>query len=230
MSLIESISGVYKKISHAAMKAGRDPSEVKLLAVTKTVPPELVREAVDAGIRLIGENRVQEARAKVEALRGVIPDTVSWHLIGHLKSNKARAAVGLFDVIQSLDSIELARRIDRYAGEAGKVQDLLIQVKLAEEEGKSGMSPDDLPASMDALLELKNIRINGLMTIPPFFEDPVEARPYFRRLRELRDSFSGRGIELPELSMGMSGDYEIAVEEGATMVRVGAAIFGDRSY
>ncbi|NOX19713.1 MAG: YggS family pyridoxal phosphate-dependent enzyme [Nitrospirae bacterium] len=228
--LLENISHVYKRISHAAMRAGRDPSEVVLIAVTKTVSAERIKEAVDLGIRLIGENRVQEAKEKIERLRDELPETVQWHMIGHLQKNKVRPAVMLFDMIQSVDSIELARKINRVAADFGKVQRVLIQVKLSEEETKHGVSEEALEALVEEVLSLENLSLEGLMTIPPFFEDPELVRPYFRRLRQLRDKLNEKGYRLKELSMGMSGDYEVAVEEGATMVRVGTAIFGRRSY
>ncbi|MEC4685147.1 MAG: YggS family pyridoxal phosphate-dependent enzyme [Nitrospirota bacterium] len=228
--IVESISSVYKRISHAAMRAGRDPLEVKLVAVTKMVPPEAIREAVDAGVRLLGESRVQEAKEKIAVLSGVLPDTVSWHMIGNLQSNKAKLAVQLFDMIQSVDSVDLAKRIDRYASEAGKIQRLLVQVKLAGGESRSGISPEGLIALLEEVGNLHNLVVEGLMTIPPFLETPEDVRPYFRRLREIRDGAEEKGFKLPELSMGMSGDFEVAVEEGATMVRVGSAIFGRRLY
>jgi hypothetical protein len=228
--LIERISVVYKKVSHAAMRAGRDPAEVKVLAATKTVPVELIKEAIDAGIRLIGENRVQEAKEKIEALKGRVPETVSWHMIGHLQKNKARAAVQLFDLIHSLDSFELAERLNRIASEYGKIQRCLVQVKLSHEETKHGIAPEEVERLLERIIELKNLKIEGLMTMPPYFEDPEMVRPYFRRLRLLREALEGKGYKLPELSMGMSGDFEVAVEEGATIVRVGSAIFGQRRY
>jgi len=212
------------------MRVGRDPSGVKLVAVTKTVSPAAVKEAVDAGVRLLGESRVQEAREKMDALAGDLPDTVSWHMIGTLQSNKARLAVQLFDMIQSVDSLELARRIDRCASEAGKVQRVLVQVKLAGGEKRSGVSPDGLIALLEGIRRLNNLAVEGLMTIPPLLETPEDVRPYFRRLRKIRERAEAEGFRLPELSMGMSGDFEVAVEEGATMVRVGTAIFGRRVY
>ncbi len=229
-SLIERISEVYKRVSHAAMRAGRDPSEVKVIAVTKTIPAEQIMEAVEAGIRIIGENRVQEARQKILALKDTIPPTVQWHMIGHLQKNKVRPALQMFELIHSLDSMELAERINRIAAEYGKVQRCLIQVKLSDEETKYGIRPEYLEAMLNRVSEMQNIRVEGLMTIPPYLEDPEMVRPYFRRLRRLRDELQERGYQLPELSMGMSGDYEVAVEEGATIVRIGTAIFGPRRY
>ncbi|RME65863.1 MAG: YggS family pyridoxal phosphate-dependent enzyme, partial [Nitrospirae bacterium] len=225
--IIQNISEIYKRVSHAAMRAGRDPQEVKVMAVTKTVGPELVLEAVEAGIRLIGENYVQEAEKKAEALKGKLPETVSWHLIGHLQKNKVKKAVNLFDVIESLDSIELAERINRMAKDLGKFQRVLVQVKLAEEVTKSGIPEDRVQELLDAVSQMEHLRVEGLMLLPPFFEDPEKTRPFFRRLRQLRDQLHEKGYTfLKELSMGMSHDYEVAVEEGATVVRIGTAIFG----
>ncbi len=228
--LLDNISTIYKRISHAAMRAGRDPSEVELIAVTKTVPAERIKEAIDLGIRLIGENRVQEAKEKIELLRSKIPETVQWHMIGHLQKNKVRPAVMLFDMIQSVDSLELANRINRIAAEFGKVQRVLVQVKLAEEETKYGIKERELEPLLSEMMNMENLLIEGLMTIPPYLEEPEKVRPYFRRLRELKERMKERGFNLKHLSMGMSGDYEVAVEEGATMVRVGTAIFGRRIY
>ncbi len=227
--IIQNISEIYKRVSHAAMRAGRDPQEVKVMAVTKTVGPELVLEAVEAGIRLIGENYVQEAEKKAEALKGKLPETVSWHLIGHLQKNKVKKAVNLFDVIESLDSIELAERINRMAKDLGKFQRVLVQVKLADEATKSGIPEDRVQELLDAVSQMEHLRVEGLMLLPPFFEDPEKTRPFFRRLRQLRDQLHEKGYTfLKELSMGMSHDYEVAVEEGATVVRIGTAIFGPR--
>ncbi len=228
--LLENISTVYKRISHAAMRAGRDPSEVELVAVTKTVPADRVKEAIDLGVRLIGENRVQEAKEKIEILRDKIPQTVQWHMIGHLQKNKVRPAVMLFDMIQSVDSLELAMKINRTASEFGKVQRVLVQVKLSEEETKHGVAEEELEHLLAEMMGMENLIVEGLMTIPPYFEDPELVRPYFRRLRQLKEQMNQRGFNLRHLSMGMSGDYEVAVEEGATIVRVGTAIFGRRNY
>ncbi|NOZ25306.1 MAG: YggS family pyridoxal phosphate-dependent enzyme [Nitrospirae bacterium] len=228
--IIESISSVYKRISHAAMRAGRDPSAVSLVAVTKTVAAASIREAVDAGVRLLGESRVQEARDKIAVLAGELPDTVSWHMIGRLQSNKAKLAVQLFDMIQSVDSLDLAERIDRYASEAGKVQRILVQVKLHGGETRTGVTPERLAALLEGIGRLNSVAVEGLMTIPPLLETAEDVRPYFRRLREIRDRAEAEGFRLPVLSMGMSGDFEVAVEEGSTMVRVGTAIFGRRDY
>lgn len=213
----------------SACRAGRDPAGVKLIAVSKTHPPEMLRRAVEAGATDLGENRVQEAEGKIHELGR---DAVRWHLIGHLQANKARKALELFDVIHSLDSVALARRLDRLCAEIERDALLvLIQVDLGGEETKSGVSEDDLPELVETVKECKRLRLAGLMTLPPFFEDVERVRPYFRRLRELRDGLEERGAFVEgrgELSMGMTHDYTVAVEEGATMVRVGTAIFGER--
>jgi len=198
------------------------------VAVTKTVRPELIREAVAAGATILGENRVQEAREKVELLGRI----ASWHMIGRLQTNKAKYAVRLFDLIHSVDGLDLAREIDRQAKKTGKVQDVLIEVNIAGEETKTGVPTGSVRELLTAAAGLKNIRITGLMTMPPYSEDPEDSRRYFRRLRELADGIASEnipGVSLKELSMGMSGDFEVAVEEGATMVRVGTAIFGVRA-
>ncbi len=227
--LLERISKIYKRISHAAMRAGRDPEDVRLIAVTKTVSAGQIREAIDAGLRIFGENRVQEAQKKVtsDELR-LENEEISWHLIGHLQKNKAKFAVQLFDLIHSVDSEDLACEIDRHAQKTGKRQDVLVEVKLSHEGTKHGVSRGGLPGLLRVVEDLKHLNLRGLMTVPPFFDDPKEARPYFRELRELRDRAAAEGFDLPELSMGMSGDFEIAIEEGATMVRIGTAIFGER--
>jgi len=227
--LIGSISSIYKRISHAAMRAGRNPEEVKLIAVTKTVTVQQIKEAIDAGLRTLGENRIQEAKAKIEELSAdsTMP-SVSWHLIGHLQKNKAKYAVRLFDLIHSLDSAELAEELNSQAEKIGKVQEVLMEVKLSPEETKHGVAKTDLPEFLKMVQTLKHLRLRGLMTVPPFFEHPEEVRPYFRELRALRDEAEAAGYHLPELSMGMSNDFEVAIEEGATMVRIGTAIFGER--
>ncbi|MCL4476013.1 MAG: YggS family pyridoxal phosphate-dependent enzyme [Nitrospirae bacterium] len=232
-TLLENISTVYKRMSHAAMRAGRDPEEVKLIAVTKTVGVEQIREAMDAGLRIFGENRVQEAKAKIEELARLstanfrLP-TMEWHLIGHLQRNKAKYAVQLFDLIHSVDSVELAREISKHSEKIGKVQRVLVEVKLSPEETKHGVDRRNLMPVLAEVASMKYLLLRGLMAIPPFSENPEDARRYFKALRELRDAAQDCGIPLPELSMGMSGDFEVAIEEGATMVRVGTAIFGER--
>ncbi len=227
MSVRENLKAVNDRIAAAAKRAGRDPLSVTLVAVTKTVGPEQVRQAVAAGAAVLGENRVQEAKEKFEQLGAV----ARWHLIGTLQKNKAKYAVRLFDLIHSLDSVELARELDRQAAKTGKVQDVLVEVNIAGETSKTGVAPRDAAVLVREAAALSNIRVLGLMTIPPYSEDPEVSRPYFRRLRDLRDAIINEnipGISLRELSMGMSGDFEAAVEEGATLVRIGTAIFGER--
>jgi PLP dependent protein len=227
--LRERLEEVRRRIEACARLTGRDPAEITLVAVSKTHPPDVLRRAVEAGVRDLGENRVQEAEAKIAEL-GRKP--MRWHLIGHLQANKARRAVALFDCIHSLDTVSLARRLDRLCREEGRDElPVLVQVDLAGEETKSGASEDDLPELVSAITACERLRLIGLMTLPPFFEEVERARPYFRRLRELRDAFASRlnfGVGRGELSMGMSHDYEVAIEEGATMVRIGTAIFGER--
>jgi hypothetical protein len=220
------------RIDAAARRAGRAPAEVTLVAVSKTHPAALVREAAAAGLRDFGENRVQEAEAKMAELRPSAPG-LRWHLIGHLQPNKARRAARLFDLIHSVDSAALVGRLERIcAEEARAALDVLVQVDLAGEATKSGAAEGELPAVFEALGGCARVRCRGLMLLPPFFEDAERARPYFRRLRALRDEWGARGAFAGggrgELSMGMSHDYEVAVEEGATLVRVGTAVFGER--
>lgn len=227
--LLNNISNIYKRIAHAAMRVGRSPEDVKLIAVTKTVGAGRIKEAIDAGLRIFGENRVQEARVKISDIKSQISDsTIEWHLVGHLQSNKAKYAVQLFDLIHSLDSAALAEEINRQAEKTGKVQSVLIEVKLSHEGTKHGVLKTELPGLLKAVAGLEYLNLRGLMTIPPFFDNPKDARPYFKELRELKDGAAAAGFVLPELSMGMSGDFEIAIEEGSTMVRVGTAIFGER--
>ena len=226
--LVAARDRVLERIEQAATRAGRDPAGVTLVAVSKTVPADRVQAAIDAGLRDLGENRVQEAAAKIPATSGG-----SWHLIGPLQSNKAGRAVELFDTIQSVDSVDLARRVDRLAGERapGRPQAILLQVNVADDPAKAGFTPDAVTAALPELLRLPNLRIDGLMTIGPLVESQGAARPTFvalRRLAEaLRTAHPGLG---PALSMGMSDDFEAAVEEGATIVRVGRAIFGERHH
>ena len=228
--LIENASAILKKMSHAAICAGRSPNGVKLIAVTKTVEIEKIKEAISIGLRTFGENRVQEAQMKVQGLKAEVSDSViEWHLIGHLQKNKAKYAVRLFDLIHTVDSVELAEEINKQAEKIDKIQKVLVQVKLSGEETKQGISEEDLVPLLKRVKGMDNLLLEGLMTIPPFFEDPEQTRPYFRRLRELRDKAEETGSEMKELSMGMSNDFEVAIEEGATMVRIGTALFGKRS-
>ncbi|MEW6002988.1 MAG: YggS family pyridoxal phosphate-dependent enzyme [Nitrospirota bacterium] len=225
-ALLENIKNIYRRISHAAMKAGRNPFEVKLVAVTKTVSTERIKEAIDLGLRIFGESRVQEAKEKISDIRSQIPDSaIEWHLVGHLQRNKTKTAIGLFDLIHSLDSRELAEELNKSAEKAGKVQRTLIQVKLSEEETKHGIAKEDFMDLVKIVSGMKNLKLEGLMTMPPFFEDPEMARPFFRELRELRDNAEKSGYRLTELSMGMTNDFEIAIEEGATLARIGTGIF-----
>jgi len=208
----------------AADRAGRDPGEVKVVAVSKTHPADVLREAIAAGAVPLGENKVQEAEGKISELGRAAAE---WHLIGHLQSNKARKAVQLFDVIQTVDSIELAERLERICGDEGReTLRVLVQVDIAGESTKSGIPEEGLPVLIEYLQSCRGLKLEGLMIIPPYFDDPEATRPYFRRLREIRDRIMPGG----ELSMGMSHDFEVAIEEGATIVRVGTAIFGEREY
>jgi len=227
--LTRRLAEVKEKIAEAATRAERRPEDITLVAVSKTVEPARIRAAIEAGVRHLGENRVQEAAAKKDQ---VPSEGILWHLIGHLQSNKARLAVEIFDSIHSLDSIKLAERLDRIAGEMGKRLPVLIQVDLGKEPTKSGIDEAELIPLVERLTACANLELKGLMTLPPLFEDSQQARPFFRRLRQLLDQINQLHIykhDLTELSMGMSHDYEVAIEEGATIVRVGTAIFGARN-
>lgn len=220
---------VRKTIELSARRCGRSLDEITLVAVSKTHPAEVVRKAIAAGVTDLGENRVQEAEAKIPE---VGRKAARWHLIGHLQSNKARRAVELFDVIHSLDSVALARRLDRMCVELNReVLPVLIQVDLGHEQTKTGIDENELPSLVDAVKKCEHLRLAGLMTLPPYFEDAEQVRPFFRRLRKLRDDLREQGAfddSRGELSMGMTHDYEVAIEEGATILRVGTAIFGER--
>ena len=228
--LRQRLQQVRERIAEAAVRTHRQPSEVTLVAVSKTHPAEMIREAIAAGATDLGENRVQEADAKIAE---VGRRSARWHLIGHLQSNKARRAVELFDVIHSVDSVALAQRLDRVCAEVDREElPVMIQIDLGKEATKSGAAESELPEIVDAIKQSRIVRLQGLMTLPPYFDDPEQARPFFRRLRELRDKLSVRGAfgnAVGELSMGMTHDYEVAIEEGATVVRVGTAIFGERN-
>ena len=210
---------VRERVARAAARAGRRPDDVLLIGVSKTVAEDRIRAAVAAGIAALGENRVQEAKAKIEALGHPVP----WHLIGHLQTNKARDAVALFDVIHSVDRLDLAREIDKRAQAAGRVVEVLVEVNVASEAQKGGVAPDALAPLLDAMSALSAVRVRGLMAIPPAVENADDSRSWFSALRTLAERHG-----LKELSMGMSADFEAAIEEGATMVRVGTAIFGPR--
>ena len=228
MSIADRLTEVRARISAAARSAGRDPSSVRLIAVSKTVPIEFIREAWHAGQRDFGENRVQEGLQKIATSADL---EIRWHLIGHLQTNKARKAGGAFATIQSVDSVELLQRLDQAAAEAGTRPELLIQVDLAGETTKFGAAAADVPRLLEAASRMTAARVIGLMTLPPAPDTPEDGRPWFRRLRDLRDEWLAAGVPgsmLRELSMGMSGDFEVAIQEGATMVRVGTSIFGSR--
>ena len=220
---------VRARISAAALKSHRRPEQIALVAVSKTHPAEIIREAIAAGVTDLGENRVQEAETKIPE---VGRHAARWHLIGHLQSNKARRAVELFDVIHSLDSVALAQRLDRMCAELNRPElPVMIQVDLGREATKSGVDEAEVLRLVEALKQCEHLRLTGLMTLPPYFDDAEQVRPFFRKLRELSDELSSRGAfgDAPgELSMGMTHDYEVAIEEGATIVRVGTAIFGQR--
>ena len=226
--IADRLTEVRSRIATAARSVGRDPSSVQLIAVSKTFPVELVRQAHAAGQRDFGENRVQEALQKIE--RATEPE-IRWHLLGHLQTNKARKAVAAFSTIQSVDSIELLQKLDLAAVEAGTTPDLLIQVEDVHQATKFGVPPSDVPRLFEAAARLKAARVVGLMTLPPVPQTPEDARPWFKQLRDLRDEWLASGVPVPilrELSMGMSADFEVAIQEGATMVRVGTAIFERR--
>jgi PLP dependent protein len=217
---------IFERIGSAAARSGRDAGAVKLLAAAKSQSAEKIRAAAAAGVRLIGENYVQEAAVKKTAIASLF----EWHLIGHLQRNKAKAALDLFDVIESLDSVELARALDKEAGARGRIVRALIEVNLGGEASKSGVAAERLVPLLEGVATLKHVKVEGLMAVPPFSEDAEKARPYFKRLRGLRDKMTVKAanIDLKELSMGMSQDFEVAIEEGATLVRVGTALFGPR--
>ena len=223
--IAQNLAEVRNRIVAACRKADRDPAAVRLVAVSKTVDAERLREAIAAGQNLFGENYLQEARDKI----AILGRQVDWHLVGHLQTNKAKAAVELFDLIHAVDRGKLAAALDAAAAHQNKIQDVLIQVNQAGEDAKSGVRPEVAKELVQEVAQLPHLRLVGLMTMPPWFADPEAARPYFKDLRELRDRLQDQaGLPLPELSMGMSGDFAVAVEEGATLVRVGTAIFGQR--
>lgn len=223
----ENIAAVRKRIAEAASRSGRNPEGITLVAVTKTVETHRIREGIAAGLTVFGENRVQEAEGKVCE----IGHGVRWHMIGHLQTNKAKRAVELFDLIQSVDSLHLAREIEKRAAAVGRRIPVLLQVDLAGEETKFGFTPDELIRDLEEVAGCSHIEVSGLMTIPPLSPDPEESRPYFRQLAQIRETISAQctgDVRMDILSMGMSQDYEVAVEEGATMVRIGTALFGAR--
>jgi pyridoxal phosphate enzyme (YggS family) len=228
VSIADRLTEVRARISAAARSAGRDPATIRLIAVSKTAPIDAIREAWHAGQRDFGENRVQEGLQKIATSADL---EIRWHLVGHLQTNKARKAAAAFATIQSVDTVELLQKLDQAAADAGTRPELLIQVDLAGETTKFGAAPGDVPRLLDAASRLTAAKVVGLMTLPPAPDAPEEGRPWFRRLRDLRDGWLAAGVPGPmlrELSMGMSGDFEVAIQEGATMVRVGTSIFGSR--
>ena len=225
-SISENLERVREQIAQAAAKVGRAPGEVELVAITKTHAAEKVHEAIQAGQTLFGESRVQEARAKIPEL----PSAIRWHFVGHLQKNKIRHALPLFEMIHSVDSLALAQEVNRIAEEEGMHPRVLLETNVAGEGSKFGFSPDKLREQMEELLVLPRLSIEGLMTIPPLTEEAEASRTYFGELRQLRDALNKEfNLKLPQLSMGMTQDYAVAIEEGATLVRVGTAIFGERS-
>jgi len=227
--IAERVAAVRERIARAADRARRSPGDVRLVAVSKTQPVEAVREAFAAGVRDFGENRVQEAEPKIAASADLSAAGARWHLVGHLQSNKARRAAGLFELVQSIDSLDLAQRMARVGEETGRPVRGLVEVDLAGESSKFGLPEAELVAALGVLRGQVGLRLEGLMVLPPLHDDLEAVRPYFRRLRELRDRALGEGLlAAGELSMGMSHDFEAAIEEGATLVRVGTAIFGER--
>ena len=227
MDIAANLAHIREGIAAAARKANRDPSSIRLVAVSKHKPVSFVNEAAHSGQLIFGENYVQELAAK--ALQVAV--AVEWHFIGHLQSNKAKYLAGLVTMIHSVDRISLAEELDRQWERLGKTCEILIQVNVSGESSKSGATAKEATALVKQISLLRNLKVRGLMTMPPFFDDPEDARPYFRELRELADSISRQeipGVSMQELSMGMSGDYKVAIEEGATLVRIGSAIFGER--
>ncbi len=227
-SMKDRIRSVLEQVERSAERCGRDPREIRIVAVSKTHPPQLIREAYEAGLRVFGENRVQEAEAKITELRDL---DLEWHLVGHLQTNKVKKAVQLFDWIHSIDSPKRIAELERESAKTDRIVEVLLQLNISGEETKSGGREEDLEALIAALRDAPRVRCRGLMTIPPFEEDPERTRPYFRRLREIgeryREHWLAPGVKL-ELSMGMSHDFAVAIEEGATLVRIGTAIFGSR--
>ncbi len=231
----ENLLRVMEKIEKAARKAGRDPNKIKLVAVSKTVEAARIKEAIEAGVSILGENYVQEAQKKIEEIgrpacteRSGEGMSVSWHFIGHLQSNKAKYAIRLFDMIHSIDSLPLAEELNRRAEQADRLTKVMIEVNLSREATKFGTDEERVLNLAKGIQNLKHLSLEGLMTMPPYFDSPEMSRPYYIALRELKEKMIREGIPMGELSMGMSNDFEIAIEEGATYVRVGTAIFGPR--
>jgi len=225
--LKQRLENIKERIRKACESCGRDPNSVRFVAVSKTVAADIVKEAIAAGVTTVGENYVQEAREKFKVL---VQYPLSWHFIGHLQSNKANYAVRLFDLIHTVDSLKLALELDKQAAKVDKVQQILVQVNISGEDTKSGISADEAPRLISEISRMENIALKGLMTMPPYFYQPEKVRPFFAALRRLRDQIEQTqpNVSLTELSMGMTGDFEVAIKEGATLVRVGTAIFGER--
>ena len=224
----DKLLSVYSRIETAATDSGRLPGAVKLVAVSKTVPIEKLQTAIESGVTILGENYIQESRDKFNAL---YTHPVSWHFIGHLQSNKSKYAVKMFDLIHSVDSLKLARELNKQARKIDKIQNVLVQVNISEESSKSGVLLGDTGQLVTEMSGMTHIAVKGLMTMPPYFNAPEKVRPYFKKLRQLRDQIMTMnipGVSLEELSMGMTGDFEVAIQEGATLVRIGTAIFGER--
>ena len=231
MSVAENIARIQEQIQSVAKRTGRSASEVTLMAVSKTFAPQSIREAYAAGMRVFGENRVQEFAGKAETLDDLVD--AEWHMIGHLQTNKAAKAAELFHAVDSVDSLRLARKLDEAAAQIGKKLPILIELNVGGEAAKTGMDPgsSELEQLLSTASQLEHLAIRGLMTVPPFTDDPQQARPFFRKLREFRDQIAKRrlaAVSMDVLSMGMSHDFEVAIEEGSTCVRVGTAIFGER--
>jgi hypothetical protein len=231
MSIAANVASIQERMAAAARRSGRDPGDIALMAVSKTQLPERIREAYEAGLRLFGENRIQEFAGKLEGLRGL--HAAEWHMIGHLQTNKAAKTVELFRAVDSVDSLKLAEKLDAAARTLGKKLEVLIEINVGGEAAKSGVAPGS-PALEELLINaprLESLVFRGLMTVPPFTENPADARPYFAKLRQLRDTIAARklpAVAMAQLSMGMSHDFDVAIEEGSTCVRVGTAIFGER--
>ena len=227
MSLAENLKSIQQRIIDACARAGRAPESVTLIAVSKTHPPDAVAEAAKLGLMTFGENKVQEAKAKIP----LCPGRLRWHMLGHLQTNKCRDAVALFEMIQSVDSLYLAEELNKRAEQASKPLPILLEVNIEGEASKFGYRPEKALEDLERINALPRLEIHGLMTVPPWTPTPEKARPVFRRLRELKTECEQKlGAPLPHLSMGMTGDFEIAIEEGATLVRIGTALFGERSY
>jgi len=225
--IVSNIMNIRQRMAAAAERSGRNPADIQLMAVSKTVPPERIREALNAGITWFGENYVQEAREKIPA----IGQNASWHMIGHLQTNKVKYVVHLFDWIHSVDRLELAKELDKRAAQNQRTLKVLIEVNVSGEASKNGMEPSRVLEFVRQISVLPNLSVQGLMTMPPYSDNPEDARPFFIALRRLRDEIASEnipGVQMKELSMGMTDDFEVAIEEGATIIRVGRAIFGER--